>query len=224
MNRTNFTIRSFRSLVLAGAVLATLAAGSVGCRSDRVPGFDPRTLDVSKRETTAAQGLAPSQAVIIPQSADETLFNKNAKRDELAGHYKSDPMLQSLSAVPRVIQVDLRTAIQRAVVSNLDVRVAAFQPGIDEARVTEAEARFDPTFITNVGLTRDRSVNFSNSLSARRTVSGRQRSKRVSSSCLKAVDSSRQPSITAFTTTRIRPVCLVPANAANSTWPTSVSN
>ena len=47
------------------------------------------------------------------------------------------------------IRMPLREIVQRAVANNLDVKVAGYDPAIDETRVTEAEARFDPTFFTN---------------------------------------------------------------------------
>ena len=40
----------------------------------------------------------------------------------------------------------------------LDVKVAGYQPAIDETRVTEAEARFDPTFFTNVQYSKDNTL------------------------------------------------------------------
>ena len=47
------------------------------------------------------------------------------------------------------VRMTLREIIQRAVANNLDIRVAGYQPAIDETRVTEADARFDPTFFAN---------------------------------------------------------------------------
>jgi outer membrane protein TolC len=46
--------------------------------------------------------------------------------------------------------MSLREVIQRCVANNADVKVAGYQPAIDQTRVTEAEARFDPTFFTNI--------------------------------------------------------------------------
>lgn len=143
-------------------VLAALTAlvGVVGCRSDTRPGFDPRTFELADQQKKSAQGLAPSKAVQLPNATDNTLYTDNPSRDQLEQHFKSDPLLGPVSGAQRVVQIDLRTAIQRTVVNNLDVRVSSFQPGIDEARVTEAEGRFDPTLFANLGITRDQSVNF----------------------------------------------------------------
>src|SRR5207247_1115594 len=49
-----------------------------------------------------------------------------------------------------LVRLPLRELIQRAVANSSDVKVAGYQPAIDQTRVTEAQARFDPTFFTNV--------------------------------------------------------------------------
>lgn len=153
--------RGSSALVLAA--LTTLV-GAVGCQNDTRPGFDPRTFELSDKQKSASTGLAPSGPVELPTATDSTLYQDNPSREKLEGHFKSDPLLQKITPEgPRVVQIDLRTAIQRTVVNNLDVRVSSFQPGIDEARVTEAEARFDPTLFANLGLTRDRSASFTQS-------------------------------------------------------------
>src|SRR5207248_7194482 len=54
----------------------------------------------------------------------------------------------SLGTEPQ-IRMSLQEIVQRAVANNLDVKVAGYQPAIDQARVVEADARFDPTFFTN---------------------------------------------------------------------------
>jgi outer membrane protein len=160
---TDTTNRRHRGAsALALAALTTLL-GVVGCRSDTRPGFDPKTFELSNQQKEASKGLAPSGPVQLPSATDNTLYDDNASRQSLESHFKSDPLLGPIQGAPRVVQIDLRTAIQRTVVNNLDVRVSSFQPGIDEARVTEAEGRFDPTLFANVGLTRDRSANFTNS-------------------------------------------------------------
>ncbi len=46
--------------------------------------------------------------------------------------------------------MSLSEIIHRAVANNHDVKVAAYQPAIEGARVIEASANFDPTFFTNL--------------------------------------------------------------------------
>ncbi len=55
----------------------------------------------------------------------------------------------SLDSSP-TLRLSLREIVQRAISNSSDIKVAGYQPAIDETRVTEAEARFDPTFFTNL--------------------------------------------------------------------------
>src|SRR5207248_7517168 len=57
---------------------------------------------------------------------------------------------QAIGAEETIVRVSLRELVGRAVANSLDVKVAGYQAAIDETRVTEAEARFDPTFFANV--------------------------------------------------------------------------
>ncbi|HQY88566.1 MAG TPA: TolC family protein, partial [Tepidisphaeraceae bacterium] len=61
------------------------------------------------------------------------------------------------------VQVDLRSMLQRTVVNNSDVKVAGFTPAIDETRVTEADARFDPTMFSQLSYDLQRPTISSNS-------------------------------------------------------------
>ena len=48
-----------------------------------------------------------------------------------------------------ILRMSLQEIVHRAVANSLDVKVAAYTPGIDATRVTEAEARFDPSLFAN---------------------------------------------------------------------------
>ena len=51
--------------------------------------------------------------------------------------------------VQPVVRMTLQEIVHRAVANSLDVKVAGYNPAIDATRVTEAEARFDPTIFAN---------------------------------------------------------------------------
>ena len=59
-------------------------------------------------------------------------------------------LAEALAEVRGVEPVPLRAAIAKTAVNSFDVSVAAYEPAIEESRVIEAEARFDPTFQTNI--------------------------------------------------------------------------
>lgn len=116
--------------------------------------FDPRT--EANRHSLSAQNVPEPQRPQLTTQLDETFFGTDARRlRELAAE---DFLTKPLDQSPLVRQLDLRTAIQRAVVNNLDVKVAGYAPGIEETRVVEAEARFDPTWFTNTTLERRNSL------------------------------------------------------------------
>lgn len=47
-------------------------------------------------------------------------------------------------------RISLKEVIQRTVAYNLDVKVASYDPAVEQTRVTEADARFDMTWFTTV--------------------------------------------------------------------------
>jgi outer membrane protein TolC len=57
---------------------------------------------------------------------------------------------QGAAADEPTVRLSLQEIIQRTVASNSDVAVAGYEPAIEETRVVEAEARFDPTFFSNL--------------------------------------------------------------------------
>lgn len=125
-------------------VAAGLMAGCLSFPEDRA--FDPRA--AGDNERNAARDLSAARPIDLPSELDRTYFSRDVA--ELRRKAASEPLLEPLSTTPRPVKLDLRSAIQRAVVGNLDVRVASYSPGIEEARVVEAEARFDPTFFSSL--------------------------------------------------------------------------
>lgn len=133
------------SLILAAAVFA-------GCKGAEPPPFEPRNLGDAARR-------ASSEAVSRPMPEMPT----TAPAPEDAVKPDSATTGPALGVEPQM-RLTLQEIIQRAVANNLDVKVAAYTPAIDETRVTEAEARFDPTFFSQFTWERrDRDVFISNS-------------------------------------------------------------
>lgn len=132
-----------RHLILAAAV-ATVSLAGVGCVShDETPPFDPRGLGDPQRAASA--GLTQSPELSLPEKLDSLADSPVAPIEK----FKDDPLHRKVSDEKETVVVELRTIIQRTVVNNLDVRVASYTPAIDETRVTEADARFDPTAFVN---------------------------------------------------------------------------
>lgn len=118
-----------------GLLALSLAAASAltGCGQDRPP-FDPQNIAKIQREQasgTPAQVL-PRLPTTLPSMDDRTLAPA-ATRPSLRPYY-----------TPPVVRMTLQEIVSRTVLNNLDTRVAGYQSAIDEVRILEAEARYDP--------------------------------------------------------------------------------
>ncbi len=138
-----------RQLILAAAV-ATVGFAGVGCTSHTTPPFDPRGLGDPQRAASA--GLAKAPTLTLPEKLDSLADSQISPAEK----FKDDDLHKRLDTEPRTVKIDLRSAIQRAVVNNSEVRVAGYTPAIDETRVTEAVARFDPTIYANGSLEKNK--------------------------------------------------------------------
>jgi len=138
--------------VLSIAVPVTLTSLLSGCIStppDEI--FDPRAL--GDRQRQAASTILQAERLDRSDKLDSPYLSTDPSKgpDKLG----RDPLLRPLDQISATIKLDLRDAVQRAVVSNNDIRVSAYLPGIDEARVVEAEQRFAPTLFGSFEATRN---------------------------------------------------------------------
>jgi outer membrane protein TolC len=144
----------------AGVAVAALAAtaGLTGCKNYDVkyPAFNPRGLQQPERTASAGGPMRPKRALPttleteFPISSDATEVQPGTPTTTRGVNAPPPTTGPSIGAEEVLVRLPLRELIQRAVANSLDVKVAGYQPAIDETRVTEAEARFDPTFFTNV--------------------------------------------------------------------------
>ena len=142
-----------RKLVPA-LILAAAFVSITGCASNEER-FDPRALGNSEREGSksfSAEPLKPLPTTLQSQFLpdDNGNLNPNAPREA--------PVKKDLAPPSAVVRMPLREVTQRAVANNLAVRVSGYQPAIDETRITEADARFDPEAFANVTYTVDRTA------------------------------------------------------------------
>ena len=143
--------RSFARNAILLAAATTMSAMLTGCASTPPDEpFDARLLGDRHRQASAT--IAPAEPIVRTEKFDSPYLTTDPAKtpDKLP----PDPLLKPLDQTASVVKLELRDAIQRAVVYNSDIRVSAFQPGIDEARVIEAVSRFDPTLFSNLEATR----------------------------------------------------------------------
>jgi outer membrane protein len=143
------------------AVVPVLAVSLAACRNYNVKyaPFNPRQLQEDERSATGpgvSRPYRPLPTTLEVQFPLETVNNGGSGSGATQRAASTRPEVPPAtgpavgSGGERVVRVPLRELVQRAVANNLEVKVAGYTPAIEQTRVTEAEARFDPTFFTNV--------------------------------------------------------------------------
>src|SRR4051794_32607802 len=120
----------FLVCILAAAALLT------GCVTPEEKAFDPRAIQHMYRERAGenvTRELAP-----LPADLDRTFLTKRQGREPASRPTSQPTTAQSFGPA---IRMGLRQLVQLAAVNSIDVKVAGYQPAIDESRVIEAEAR-----------------------------------------------------------------------------------
>ncbi len=125
---------------MTAIALASAVAVLSGCASERDERFDPRALGNAQREASRTYqtdgSLRPLPTTLQSPFLPENRNNPNVPKEAALG--------TPLAPENKIVRLPLREITQRAVANNRTVRVSGYQPAIDETRVTEAEARFDP--------------------------------------------------------------------------------
>lgn len=128
------------------ATVAAMAAVMVlgGCVLPPDKPFDAAGVQRQYR-ARAAENVTAALAP-LPTALDKTYISK------LEPDSKTAPASQPSKSktLGPAVRMKLRDLIQLAAINSLDVRVAGYQPAIDEARVQEAEGRFDPVLFSNL--------------------------------------------------------------------------
>ena len=130
-----------RAVALSIAGSAALAVVG-GCVQDPMP-FDARLAQDWERRTDAQTRLRRLDPLPSTQESRGSLE---------ADVPRTVPSTRASAALPGpVVRMSLQEVIHRAVANNLDIRVASFDTAIDQTRVLEAQANFDPTFFSDLG-------------------------------------------------------------------------
>ncbi|MGD0768388.1 MAG: TolC family protein [Tepidisphaeraceae bacterium] len=137
-----------RTLLCAGISVLGLGWGMMGCDISPPEVFDPRLIQQDERANvgeTNPEALRPLPATRQDAFTDigpggESRVNGQTVRPTTGPDLDLEP----------IVRMGLHEIIHRAVANNHDVKVAAYQPAIEGARVIEALANFDPVFFTNL--------------------------------------------------------------------------
>jgi outer membrane protein TolC len=110
------------------------------------PPFNPREAGNNERDSVAYPEARPMPR--LPTTLESEFLPPNP--DGTPATRPSAPPTTGVALdVQPILRMTLQELVHRAVANSLDVKVASYNPGIDATRVTEAEARFDPSFFAN---------------------------------------------------------------------------
>jgi outer membrane protein len=137
-----------RNICGAGILAVAVGLGIIGCDLAPPDVFDPKLLQQDER--THASLVKPMALRPLPTTREGAFADIGPQgQREMHGHPVQPSTGPDLDTDP-IIRMSLHEIIHRAVMNNHDVKVAAYQPAIEGARVIEAQANFDPTFFTNL--------------------------------------------------------------------------
>jgi len=117
-------------------VLLAVAALVSGCGFSQPPPFDPKRIEQIQIENARQEQAQPMPE--MPRGLEPAM---NERREPTSRPYLRPASRPYGEPLPMTLQ----EAIHRAVINSFEVRVAGYQAAIDEARILEAESRFDPT-------------------------------------------------------------------------------
>jgi outer membrane protein len=139
--------RNKLAFVLSRAAVACLPAVlAVGCHVVDPPPFNPRQAGNNERDSVTNPEARPMPP--LPTTLESDFLPPNPDGTP-ATRASSPPTTGVALDVQPQLPMTLQEIVHRAVANSLDVKVAGYNPGIDATRVTEAEARFDPSIFAN---------------------------------------------------------------------------
>jgi outer membrane protein len=127
----------------SSSLLALIAAGCIKAQ-DRGP-FSPRDFQRDETRTASEIPARPKQA--LPTTLQSPFIPATGPA---ATRPAPVPATGPAIGVEPTVRLTLKEVVQRAVANNLEVKVEGYSPAIEQTRVVEAEARFDPAFFTNL--------------------------------------------------------------------------
>ncbi len=126
---------------LATLGLAFFGLTVAGCVQEPGP-FDPLRAQMSQR--SAARTDAPLSMPPLPT----TMVSRKVKPGEINRNTPATTQAAT-RAGERPVGLTLKEVIQRTAANNVDVKVAGYEPAVEQTRTIENAARFDPTFFSN---------------------------------------------------------------------------
>ena len=138
MKRKAVTARASILSLAAAAGLAGATGGGLGCHKyDDIP-FNPR--EIGRGARVGSEDRIIREKGPIPEKLEPRPSTRPAARAAAQEFIGDEP----------TVRLSLQEVMQRLVANNSDAAVAGYEPAIEETRVVEADARFDPAFFANL--------------------------------------------------------------------------
>jgi outer membrane protein TolC len=130
-----------RGVAVAGASVLSLIAW--GCNVTEPPPFDPQAITRADQERSAEVRSGPMPP--IPTTMES--YGSGGGQGERQAR---PPTTGRTVLSSEIVRMPIREIMQRAAANNPEVRVAGYDMAINETKVVENEAHYDPIFYTNV--------------------------------------------------------------------------
>lgn len=122
----------------AGLIMALVAGG---CKVTEPSPFSPLQLQQAERSRSSEVASQPMRP--LPTTLESPFPDRAGKGPA------TQPTTGPSTTAAQTRRMTLQEIVHRAVANNYDVRVAGYNTAIDETRVVEAQAAFDPVFFAN---------------------------------------------------------------------------
>jgi outer membrane protein TolC len=133
---------------LAFGLAIVFCLAEIGCNAEPPGVFDPRALQENERASAPDVPHQELRPLPTTREGGFTAIGPSGETSHEGVPYQ--PTTGPALDVDPIVRMSLHEIVHRAVINNHDVRVAAYTPAIDGARVIEAAAAWDPTFFTNL--------------------------------------------------------------------------
>lgn len=132
------------STMVRSSIVILVATTVISCRPKQSPPFDPAAIRQDEREL--AGQVEPYQLEPLP--APSPLLSATQPTASELERLSARPATRPLTVTEETLPLSLREIVHRAIANNYEIRVEAYEPAIEQTRVIEQEARFDPRFFT----------------------------------------------------------------------------
>lgn len=130
-----------RGVAVVGASVLSLVAW--GCNVTEPPPFDPQAMTRADRESSAE--VRPGPMPSLPTTMESYTSNGPDGPRRV-----NQPSTGREVSTADIVRMPIREIMQRAAANSAEVRVAGYDMAINETKVVEGEARYDPIFFTNL--------------------------------------------------------------------------